>query len=188
MNKRLQRGGVVVLPILAFGALVPAGTASAASPGTDISAVSSAPCEVTFEIVNRTNSTFYTIDFRVDGEELTGPDYGSGPTGRLSVHSEVPEGTPTFPSVGYRNDLPPFTSSRTENLADLGYPEKQPDETYNVEYRMILGPNGPDRHPTWQSVEVPGCATPPPEPGGSSGSSGSSSSSSVDIFDLLAPR
>ncbi|MFD4367333.1 hypothetical protein [Rhodococcus sp. NPDC058521] len=123
----------------------------------------------------------------MDGEELTGPDYGSGPTGRRTVNSQLAPGTAPFQPglTPYRNDLPPVTSSKTENLADLGYPEKQPDESYNVEYRMILGPNGADRHATWQSVEVPGCATPPPEPGGSSGSSGSSA---LDIFGLLAPR
>lgn len=179
MSKRLRRSAFVVLPIMALGALVPAGTASAASPGTDISAVSSAPCEVTFEIVNRTNSTAYTIDFRVDGEELTGEDYGTGPTGRLSVSSTIADGTAEFgPGVGYRNDLAPVTSTETENLAELGYPEKQPDESYTVEYRMILGPESADRHPEWQTVEVPGCATPP---GGSLGSS------VLDLFGFLTP-
>ena len=159
------------MPIVMLSALAFAPPASAASPGTDISASSPGPCEVTFQIVNRTNSTFYTIDFRVDGEPLTGTDYGSGPTGRLSVHSEVAPGTPTFPGNPYTNSLPPITSTKTENLKTLGYPDKLPTETYNVEYRMILGPNGPDRHPAFQSILVNGCATPPIPSGSSSGSS-----------------
>lgn len=164
---------VFALPIVMLTALAVAPPASAASPGTDISASSPRPCEVTFQIVNRTNSTFYTIDFRVDGEPLTGPNYGSGPTGRLSVHSEVAPGTPTFgtPGVGYTNNLPPFTSTKTENLKTLGYPDKPSSATYNVEYRMILGPSSPDRHPTFQSILVNGCAAPPIPSGSSSGSS-----------------
>ncbi|KAA0024701.1 hypothetical protein [Antrihabitans cavernicola] len=173
MSIRTTRAAVAVLPITVLSAVAFAGPASAASPGTDISASSAAACDVTFQIVNRTNSTFYTIDFRVDGEPLTGTDYGSGPTGRLSVHSEVADGTPTFPGNPYRTDLPPVTSQKTENLPSLGYPAKPPTETYNVEYRMILGPNGPDRHPAWQSIQVAGCATPPP----ATGSSGFGSSS-----------
>lgn len=171
MSKLSGSASIFALPIAVLTALAIAPPASAASPGTDISASSPGPCEVTFQIVNRTNSTFYTIDFRVDGEPLTGPNYGSGPTGRLSVHSEVAPGTPTFPGNPYTTNLPPIASSKTENLKTLGYPDKLPTETYNVEYRMILGPNSPDRHPVFQSILVNGCAVPPPF-GSSSGSSG----------------
>ena len=172
MSKTVARTLAVALPLAMMSAMAMTSPAVAASPGTDISASSPGPCEVTFQIVNRTNSTSYTIDFRVDGEPLTGPNYGSGPTGRLSVHSEVAPGTPIFQPgvVGYRNDLPPFTSSKTENLHTLGYPDKLPTETYNVEYRMILGPNSPDRHPNFQSIQVPGCALPGLSTGSAQGS------------------
>ena len=174
MSKPAARALAIALPLAMMGGLAMTAPASAASPGTDISASSPGPCQVTFQIVNRTNSTAYTIDFRVDGEPLTGPNFGSGPTGRLSVHSAVAPGTPTFgtPGVGYSNSLPPFTSTKTENLKTLGYPDKQPNQTYFVEYRMILGPNSPDRHPVFQSILVPGCAVSGSSTGSAEGSGG----------------
>lgn len=177
-GKRLSTAIGLLAATATVGGMIGAGHAAAADPATEISAVSNAPCKVTFSIVNRTNSKSYTIDFRVDGEALTGQDYGSGKTGRISVHSEVADGTAVFtPGVTpYVSNLAPVTSSKTEDLKALGYPEKTSDQHYVVEYRMILGPSAAHRHPEWRSVNVAGCKKVSPLPG-----SGSLDWGSIDL-------
>ena len=183
MRTRSTARAAVTVPVaLAAAVIVAAPALAQARPATDIDARTDAPCEVTFGIDNRTNAVTYTVDFRVDGEPLTGPDFGSGPIGHTTVRSEVAPGTPVFQPgvVGYRFDLESFRSERTEDLIARGYPPKPPSESYYVEYRMILGPDANDRHPEWRAIEVPGC-----QESGSSGSSVSSGSSLFHLHDLL---
>ncbi len=157
----MNRYSRLALPACAaalVAATVPAVAAAQDSPGIEVSASSPGPCLVTFQMDNRTNSTFFTLDFRVDNEPLGPDDFGTGPVGPRSVRSEIAPDTPPWPGNPYRNDIePPFTSTKTEDLEARGYPPKPPTETYLVEYRVILGPEANDYVEEWQSIEVPGC-------------------------------
>ncbi|MFF0818600.1 hypothetical protein ACFYVR_26150 [Rhodococcus sp. NPDC003318] len=87
-------------------------------------AVDKGGCNVEFTIDNNTNITSCTIDFRIEDEALTGPDYGqtpTGPTGRASgLHAEAMspsypeyENTPETPMV---KDLETVSVSYVRNL------------------------------------------------------------------------
>lgn len=159
-------------------AIIAPGSASAAGPGLEANAVDNANCTVTFSIENRTNSTYYTMDYWIDDEPLTGQDYGTGPTGRRPpLASGVAPGTPTWTAGGgvpFRADIePPF---HTETTVDLKAVENLPNPdaaTHVVHYRVILGPES-QHHVPEKTVTVTGCAA---QPG-----TGSAGSSNFNIF------
>lgn len=145
-------------------------------------------CNAKFTIVNNTNITSYTIDFRIDDEELTGPDYGqtpAGPTGRTSgLHAEAD--SPSFPEFPNTPETPmvkdreTVTVSYVRNLrtdlkeTDPALPNPDAD-THKLDYRMVLGPPGNlgDGGPEWigdrqwHSTTITGCNPTTEEPGGS---------------------
>ena len=162
-----------ILAIAGTVALIAPGSASAVGPGLEANAVDNGNCTVTFSMDNRTNSTFYTMDYWIDGEPLTGQDFGTGPTGRRPpLTSGVAEGTPVWTQgsgIPFRADIePPF---RTEALVDLKTVENLPNPdaaTHVVHYRVVLGPEN-QHHVPEKTVTVTGCAA---QPGtGSAGSS-----------------
>ncbi len=154
-------------------------------------------CKVEFEILNKTNITSYTIDWRIDDE--AGRDIGVGfdiyRTGGISA--KVQEGQPSYPDGGIaegdntaqnrvlRSDLEQTKATYVRDLKNLpGPPAWNPDlpnpdaDTHKVSYRMVLGPPGnngqtPDEKPEWlgdrqwREVTVTGCNSPIPDPGGS---------------------
>jgi hypothetical protein len=115
-------------------------------------------CSVDFTIENDTNSNAYEIDFRVDGEEISTGDEGSGPLARragliANVHEDAPKG-------GYSSTGP---TEFTAYSVKLGTPEQlvtlpNPlSDTHTVEYRMILGPEAGHRDGDWHEVTISGC-------------------------------
>ncbi|MFH5229846.1 hypothetical protein [Antrihabitans spumae] len=161
----------VALATVGASAMFFPGVASAAPPGLEANAVDNGGCKVTFSIDNRTNRS-YTMDYWIDDEPLTGPDYGSGPTGRRPpLSAGVADGTPPTP---YRRDIePPF---HTEKQVDLKAVENLPNPaaaTHVVHYRVILGPESDDFVPE-KTTTATGCAAAPPDTGSGSGSAGSS--------------
>ncbi|MCW4354138.1 hypothetical protein ONR57_12590 [Hoyosella sp. YIM 151337] len=127
------------------------------------SAVGNDQCEVTFTIENDTNSRFYTIDYLIDDEQPTGPDFGTGPTGRRVLNSAAQE--PLGPP-GYVRNRPTEVSTVTVDLREV---EDRPNvgaDSYLIRYRMILGPSAQDRGPgTFYETTVTGCADPEPPTG-----------------------
>ncbi|MFD4180575.1 hypothetical protein [Rhodococcus sp. NPDC058514] len=142
------------------------------------SAVDKGDCNAFFTIDNQTNITTYTIDFRIDDEPLTGPDWGSGITGRTAgLHSTANFPTwpefPNTPETPMVNDRETVTATYTVNLKTglkpTDPPLPNPDaDTHKLDYRMILGPPGDlgqggpewigDRQ--WHTTTITGCNPP----------------------------
>lgn len=116
-------------------------------------------CEVTFTISNQTNSTAYTMDYRINDEPLEGQDFGTGATGRIVLSSDAAE--PHFGSgQGYVSDRFPVVSETTVNLNELEDAPATEDGAYTVSYRIILGPDGNHRGDgEWHETTVTGCET-----------------------------
>lgn len=116
-------------------------------------------CQVTFTHSNSTNGQ-YPLDWRIDGEPLRGPDYGTGATSHRRFNPAPNQ--PQFQTgvVGYRSDFVPLVSARTVTLTDLAdLPDRGADD-HNIEFRMILGPHTPHRGDgRWHTVAVTGCQT-----------------------------
>lgn len=152
-------------------------------------------CKVEFTIRNTTNVTSFTLDWRIDHEELrmipTVPWFAVGRTG--GMHSTVLDG-PRWPDdIGTQGEntvdnrwmksgLPASETSYVKDLKNItdAYNPALPNpdaDTHVVSYRMVLGPSGnnaetPSNTPEWigdrrwHSVTVTGCnPTDPPEPG-----------------------
>lgn len=195
MNRTMKR-----LPVLVAAAgstlLLTGGLAGAAEPDLGQTegpvrfvAVDKGDCNVEFAIDNNTNITSYTIDFRIDDEDLTGPDYGqtpAGPTGRTSgLHAEA--ASPSYPEYPNTPETPMVKDRETVSvsyLRNLKTDLKETDpplpnadaDTHKLDYRMVLGPPGNlgDGGPEWigdrqwHSVTVTGCnPTTEPPAGGS---------------------
>ncbi|MFC4603414.1 hypothetical protein [Rhodococcus kronopolitis] len=210
MTKRAWRLPIVVATAGACLAMT-GGVAAAAEPDPGQTtgpvrfvATDEGGCNAKFTIENNTNITSYTIDFRIDDEPLTGPDWGqtpTGPTGRTSgleaaAHSpSYPEfeNTPETPMVKDRETV---STSHVRNLKTglkpTDPPLPNPDaDTHKLDYRMVLGPPGNlgDGGPewigdrAWHTTTVTGCN---PPPAGGSMDFGSVDLGSVDVGGSLA--
>lgn len=165
----------------AWGGAGVAAAGNSVAPGSPegavtISAKNLGHCKVEFEIVNKTNITSYTIDWRIDDEEgEAGREIpGVGPyyrTGGLSA--KVQAGQPSYPDGGIaegdntadnrvlRSDLDPTPATYVRDLKDLPYPGTysgspipNPDaDTHKVAYRMVLGPPGNNGQTTTEQPE-----------------------------------
>lgn len=152
-------------------------------------------CEAEFTIVNKTNVSTFTIDWRIDDEP--GRDIGVGfdvfRTGSPNMAGKAI--SPTWPDEVPENtvenrtmvsDREPVTAVYTQDLKNLnGWNPALPNpdaDTHKVDYRMVLGPPGnngqtPDGTPEWlgdrqwRTITVTGCN--PPADTGSLGSLGS---------------
>lgn len=201
----MSRTGALVasIPIaLAAASAAPAlAGAETIEPAVQSSARNLGDCKVEFSIINTTNVTSYTIDWRIDGEALRdiGVGFDIGRTG--GMHSTVLEGPrwpDDIPTMGdntvenrwMKSGLEPSTATYIKDLKNItdsyNPPLPNPDAAeHTVEYRIVLGPPGNnaelqwgetewlgDRQ--WKSVTVTGCAAVDPDPGfGSLGSLGS---------------
>ncbi|TJZ74388.1 hypothetical protein FCG67_22240 [Rhodococcus oryzae] len=145
------------------------------------SAVDKGDCNAFFTIENQTNITTYTIDFRIDDEPLTGPDWGQtppGPTGRtegLESKAEFPTWPefPNTPETPMVKDRETVTATYTLNLKTDLDPTDPPlpnpaAGTHKLDYRMVLGPPGNlgDGGPEWigdrqwHTTTITGCNPP----------------------------
>lgn len=191
MLRQLSKRVMMAAPVALVAALGAPALASAdpAVPQIEISAASNAGCDVTFTMVNRTNSTWYQVDFTVDGEGLRYDPNVEKERGHWSVHSEIAEGVVKWaPGKALLTNLDPVTSVKTEHLPDLGYGEKMTTEHYTVQYRVAAGSESDHFLPDWQTIEVPGCVPvpePEPEPEPDFGSLSSLSWGSSALFALL---
>lgn len=196
--------GLATAALLGAGLTTTAAVAHAADGGqrtgpVQFWATDLGDCKAEFTIVNTTNVTSFTLDWRVDDEPLRtveGIPFDIGRTG--GMHSTVLQG-PRWPddigTVGENtvenrwmvSDRAPSTATYVKDLKHItdgynpGLPNHEAD-THTVAYRMVLGPpmnNGetPDGNPewigdrTWHSVTVTGCnPSNPPEPEPDAGS------------------
>lgn len=192
----LPRIGALVASLslaLAAGAITPAlAGADPVEPAVQSSARDLGNCEVEFSVTNTTNVTTFTIDWRIDDEELreiSGVNFPVGRTG--GMHSTVlagprwpddvdTEGENTVEKRWMRSGLEPSTATYTRDLKNLtdSYNPPLPNPgaaEHSVDYRIVLGPPGNngelqwgdrewlgDRE--WKSVTVTGCAPVVPDP------------------------
>lgn len=161
---RIQSG---IPAVLAVGALLgglasPIASAQEGLPGQHTGPVQfwasgNDQCQVEFTMSNATNGA-YTMDWRIDEEPLTGPDYGSGPISHRTYRGDLNLPQFNHPAVGYKFDYQPLISSRTVTLTDLGDLPNRAADAHTVDFRMILGPDGRHRGDgRWHSVTVTGC-------------------------------
>ncbi|MGB3604588.1 MAG: hypothetical protein WBA38_13680 [Gordonia sp. (in: high G+C Gram-positive bacteria)] len=180
---------------VAAGALVSVGVGSAGAvpaAGSPVGAVTFSAknlghCKAEFSIVNKTNVTSYTIDWRIDDEVPEGRDIGVGfpvwRTGSPNMASKAD--LPSWPDGGAGqntdanrtmvSDRAPVTATYVQDLKSLnGWNPGLPNPnaaTHKIAYRMVLGPPGnngqtADGMPEWlgnrewRSVTVTGCAQP----------------------------
>ncbi|GAC78730.1 hypothetical protein SAMN04488550_2855 [Gordonia malaquae] len=186
--------------VLAAGALTAVATGPAdavPAPGSPEGAVTFSAknlgaCKAEFTIVNKTNVTTYTIDWRIDDEP--GRDIGVGfdvwRTGTPNMASKA--ALPSWPDGGAGENTvenrtmvsnrEPVTATYVQDLKNIvaGWnpPLPNPDaRSHRVDYRIVLGPPGnngqtPDEKPewlgdrAWRHITVTGC-------GATTGSSGS---------------
>lgn len=203
-GRRTMSLGAAALAV-GFGMVSLAGSASAVPAAGEpegavtFSAKDLGNCEAEFTIVNKTNVTSYTIDWRIDDEQ--GRDIGVGfevwRTGNPNMSSKAE--APSWPDGGAGentaenrtmvSDRAPVTATYTQNLKNLNgwNPDLlHPDaDTHKVDYRMVLGPPGnngqtADGTPEWlgdrqwRTITVTGCN--PPATG---------SLASLDVFGSL---
>ena len=169
-----------------------------------ISAKNLGNCKVEFEIVNKTNVTTYTIDWRIDGEdgrdvaglEAVNPIYRTGGISSKAAVPSWPDGGAGENTVENRtmvSNRDPVTATYVRDLKNLGEPPvwnpplPNPDaDTHRVQYRMVLGPPGNNGQTTdgtpewlgdrqWREVTVTGCNSPAAPGGSSEGSLGTGS-------------
>ncbi|NLG47113.1 hypothetical protein [Gordonia sp. (in: high G+C Gram-positive bacteria)] len=187
------RARTLVVAALAAGTLSSVATGAAdavpaaGSPegAVTFSAKNIGHCKAEFTIVNKTNVTSYTIDWRIDDELPEGRDIGLPfpvwRTGDPNMASKA--ALPSWPDGGAGtntesdrtmvSDRAPVTATYVQDLKNLngwnpGLPN--PDAaTHKVSYRMVLGPAGnngqtADGKPEWlgdrqwRSITVTGCA------------------------------
>lgn len=179
-----------------------AGGAGEPEGAVTFSAKNLGSCKVEFEIVNKTNITSYTIDWRIDDE--AGRDIGIGfdiyRTGGIHANAAAPsypdggiaEGDNTADNRVLVSNRAPVTATYIRDLKNLpegawgGPVPNAGADTHKVAYRMVLGPPGnngqtPDEKPEWlgdrewRDVMVTGCNSP---------AGGGSSSGSLDFGSL----
>lgn len=125
-------------------------------------------CEVTFTVVNRTNSDSYLVDFIVDGEDpktieddMSHPTYqfgtinkgpykgthvGDRTLGRRGVYPEpsgIPRGTPleNGKNEGLKVLNDPLTTTATIDLRDLQDLPNPEADAHTITYQQIGGPD-----------------------------------------------
>lgn len=160
-------------------------------PAVQSSARNLGDCQVEFSITNTTNVTSFTIDWRIDDEELRflpDIDFAVGRTG--GMHSTVldgprwpddipTEGENTVEKRWMESGRAPSTATYTKDLKNITDPYNptlpNPEAAeHTVDYRIVLGPPGNNAEPQWgerewlgdrewKSVTVTGCA-PEPDP------------------------
>lgn len=204
-GRRTMSLGAAALAV-GFGMVSLAGSASAVPAAGEpegavtFSAKDLGNCEAEFTIVNKTNVTSYTIDWRIDdepGRHIDGVPFEIWRTGspNMSSKAELPSwpdggaGENTESNRTMVSDRDPVTATYTQDLKNLNgwNPDLQhPDaDTHKVDYRMVLGPPGnngqtPDGTPEWlgdrqwRTITVTGCNPP------AAGSLGS-----LDVFGSL---
>ncbi|MCX5046571.1 hypothetical protein OG921_25700 [Aldersonia sp. NBC_00410] len=147
-------------------------------------------CKAEFNILNSTNVTTYTIDWRIDDE--AGRDIGVGfdvwRTGTPNMASKA--ASPTWPDEVPENtvdnrtmvsDRDPVLATYVQDLKNINASWNpalpNPDaNTHKVDYRIVLGPPGnngqtPDEKPewlgdrAWHTVTVTGCNPSTPSTG-----------------------
>ncbi|MGB3696348.1 MAG: hypothetical protein WBA05_02835 [Gordonia sp. (in: high G+C Gram-positive bacteria)] len=164
-------------------------------------------CKAEFTIVNKTNVTTYTIDWRIDGEAgrtVADIPFEIWRTGspNMSSKAELPSwpdggaGENTVENRTMVSDRAPVTATYTQDLKNLnGWNPPLPNPeaaTHLVEYRMVLGPPGnngqtADGKPEWlgdrewRQITVTGCADRP----GGDGSLGTGSLGSGSLASLF---
>lgn len=142
-------------------------------------------CKAEFEIVNKTNVTSYTIDWRIDDEVPGGREIANVPfpiwrTGspNMASKAELPSwpdggaGTNTELDRTMVSNRDPVTATYVQDLKNLTGSWTLPNPeaaTHQVAYRMVLGPPGNNgQTPTgmpewlgdrqWREITVTGCA------------------------------
>ncbi|GAA4754187.1 hypothetical protein GCM10023217_27200 [Gordonia alkaliphila] len=156
-------------------------------------------CKAEFSIVNKTNVTTYTIDWRIDdeaGRPMAGVPVEVWRTGGMHSKAELPSwpdggaGTNTAESRTMVSNRAPVTATYVQDLkkptGTWTPPLPNPGaSTHEVSYRIVLGPPGnngqtPSGSPEWlgdrgwRHITVTGC-------NGPSGSSGSLDWGSLDF-------
>ncbi|WP_238526388.1 hypothetical protein [Gordonia neofelifaecis] len=209
----MNRSAVALGSVVAAAATVAAvaGPASAVpAPGSPEGAVTFSArdlggCRAEFSIVNKTNVTTYTIDWRVDEEDgrtIAGIDFPVYRTGGMSSKANSPTWPDEVPANTVDNrtmvsDRDPVTATYIQDLKNPTGEFKpalpNPDAaTHRVDYRIVLGPPGnngqtPNEQPEWlgdrqwRTITVTGCAA-APDPGTGSVGGGSSSGSLGDLL------
>lgn len=145
---------LLALSAVGLGAVTPIASAQEPPP-IQYEAVGNDDCTFTVTFDNRTNSRFYQIDYRIDGEDprttLDGiPIYRWGPW----PDAEVP-----FNTLPYVWDREPLRSVKTQNIrnvVDLPNPDQ---DSHQVDVRIAVGPQTAHRLPEWRTIEVTGCLT-----------------------------
>lgn len=161
-NMRKTRIGALVASSALAGATLfgGAGIALAADTGpVTFDAVKTGGCEVTFTVTNETNSEHYQIDYQINGEfngaveegvswadaghnAVENYDQDAEGATRWGPTSKVEAGVPVRgEGVGYTTDNTATDSTLPVNLNDLeNLPEADEDGNYEIEYRLIWGP------------------------------------------------
>lgn len=155
---------VVAAGTLLIGLTSPVANAQAGLPGQHTGPVQfwaegNDQCQVELTMSNATNGA-YTMDWRIDEEPLTGPDYGTGPTSHRKYRGDLnpPQFSATPPKVGYRSDYEPLVSSRTVTLTDLSDLPNRAADAHTVDFRVVLGPDGGHRGDgQWHTATFTGC-------------------------------
>lgn len=171
-------------------------------------------CEVTFTVINRTNSTSYLVDFIVDDEDPMGVEDGvNRDTWDFKINKGPYKGTDIGPRtlgwVGVRSESSgphwgkgddgvnvkftatnePVTSTNTIDLRDLPNPPNPEADTHTITYQQIGGPDhgfgGVQSDMPVFTTEVSGCAAPAGPWGSLEDLFGSGSAGSVDVLTRL---
>lgn len=149
--------GVLMASVLATG-IAPPLAAAQTPPPVEYTAVGNDDCSFTVSFVNRTNSQYYQIDYRIDGEEPRGSQgpveiyrYGPWPNANQPV---FPEQTNNYIFNG--DPVESVKNRSIRNVPELPNPEQ---DSHQVDVRIAVGPDARHRLPEWRTIEVSGCLT-----------------------------